>query len=295
MTARDSTGVLPAFRSPDLRDLAREAIRQGGHARLSGGGHVLLTNPATGDRVSLSTTAATSRMGHTLGNSRRSLERAGLLPRRHPQRQEVRVDAAMPVIESGATHAPRPGAQRAGGKFARTTEVEVQAVQGHRVRLWGRADGMWVAETPEPSTARGLRSWYADSRDAALAKVRGGIDTPPRPRRGGRVAKADLEALVATADAEPVDPESESVAMHGLPPLVAERVPARFHVVQVDREEYPLAAALSSLEDTVRPALAALQAAGKGDAADLLLQEVLNRTPVEEELLSLFRRVTRGE
>jgi hypothetical protein len=66
-------------------------------------------------------------------------------------------------------------------------------------------------------------------------------------------------------------------------------------VVQVDREEYPLAAALSSLEDTVRPALAALQAAGKGDAADLLLQEVLNRTPVEEELLSLFRRVTRGE
>jgi hypothetical protein len=273
--------ALPHFRSPELRELAREAIRQGAHTRITGGGHYLVTNPTTGQRVSLSTTAADSRKGHTLGNARRQLERAGLVRPRH--RQEVPVEVRTISTQSGGVHSPRPGAQRAGGKFARVGDVEVLEVQGHRVRLWERQDGQWVAETPWEGTARGLRAWYGPGREATMAKLQEGLDTPVEVRPHAR--KADAPAAA---------PEPEARQEEAPVPALAP-VPARsYRVVQADAEEFPLVAALDGLDTTLAPALAALEAAGKRDAADLIRGE-LTRSPLEEEALGLYRRVMRGD
>lgn len=272
------TPLLRAVRSDQLRGLVRRAVDQGWDLYANGGGHLAAVNPTNGARVVLSMT--TNGTGHALGNTRQAFARAGLdlrpkAERRRALRQEARpmqvhdvTPTAPAPVTPLETEAPNPRAGqggKAGGKFARSGPTERLDVGGYLVRAWPRADGTWVAETPDLSKSRRLRSWYGQDRDQLLARVAEGIaEDPPR-----LVPAAD-EVHVTTAQGLAAD-------MAATPEPV----------------EYPLAAALDALDAALAPGLAALVAAGRTDAAELVRAE-LTRSPLEDELLRLFRRVMTG-
>ena len=135
----------------------------------------------------------------------------------------------------------------------------------------------------------GRRQWMSkDGRDALVARIERDL-LEDRPARG----EQSTGAAVNPPTAAPT-----------LPPFVAERVPERYtngtdpdtswRAVAVAQAEFPLASALDHLHASVAPALEALEAAGKVDAAGLLRSE-LALTPTEQELLRLWRRVTHGD
>jgi len=171
----------------------------------------------------------------------------------------------------------RKGAQSKGGRYALAGPLEVLDVGGYQVKVGSRADGAWVAYTRDKAMRQGRRSWYDRDRDALLAKV-----------------AADVVARPPALDAPAPAPEAEwpGLTEHLDPaPVLAA---GDWHVVHATPGEYPMAAALDALDASLAPALAALEAAGKTDAADLIRAEV-SRTPLESELLALYRRVLRGE
>jgi hypothetical protein len=278
-----TSATVPRFRAPEFRDLAREAMSQGWDVYQRKGGHVSAVNPQTGARVDLSATAYS---GPVVSAKRRDFIRAGLDidPRtghrpRHRQEAPMQVHDVTPATPAAVTPLEarevqsRPNApQPAGGKYAMRGAQEVLDVGGHRVVIGERQDGVWMAYTRDLGLKARRRTWYSsEGRDALVAHVSQDVaDRPPV-----------LEDLVAITP--PVEAAAPSNGGTG----------PGFHVVQADPEEFPLAAALDSLDANLAPALEALAAAGKGDAVALLQAEVV-RTPIEEELLALYRRVMRG-
>jgi hypothetical protein len=176
--------------------------------------------------------------------------------------------------------ANRPGAQRQGGRFATVHREEVE-VAGLAVRLSRRADDVWMASIPDTSKVQGRRAWYSSvGREDVLSKVAASMaaeEDQAVAESGARLADVHL----------PEDAQAVQEVLNG-GPLGA------WHVVQANPEDYPHAAALDRLDASLAPALAALEAAGKADAAGLLRAEV-TRSEVEEELLALYRRVMRGD
>lgn len=110
--------------------------------------------------------------------------------------------------------------------------------------------------------------------------------------------KAIVDAFDAAlmTPAEPAEPEPTETPPPAPEVPASERVDegltraAEWSVVRVDPSEFPIASTLSALHDSVQPAIAALIAAGKSDAAALLRGE-LELTPVESELVRLWAEV----
>lgn len=284
------SALLRSVQSDMVRDLARRAVDQGWDLYPNGGGHLAAVNPDTGARVTLATSAGG---GHATSNVRAAFARAGLdlrskAERRRSRRQEVRPmqvrdvtpTVPAPVVPMEAREVQsRPNApQAAGGKFAMRGPQEVLDVGGFRVVIGERQDGVWMGYTRDLGLRARRRTWYSsDGRQALLDRAAQDVaDRPPV-----------LDAPAPEEEPAPADTVEEATAAVESGPL------AGFHVVQADPEEFPLARALDRLDVSMAPALAALEAAGKGDAAALVRAEV-SRTPLEEELLALYRRVMTG-
>jgi hypothetical protein len=272
-----------------------------------------MVNPANGQHVTLSASAQTG-YGHTLANTRAAFRRAGLdldvsrrsgRPRGIPATTPIPEERPMATDPTGvdAGLARNPGrlhleTRKAGGKYALVAPKQPVAIAGHRVLIGERADGNWVAEMAWPAMKSGRRQWMSEKgRDALVARITRDLETGHLSRPGGLVEAAPVPG------AEVIPPASAP----SLPPFVAERVHEQaqarangsagthtWRAVGVDAAEFPLAAALDHLQASIAPALDALEAAGKVDAAALIRAEVAT-TPVEAELLRLWRRVTTGD
>jgi hypothetical protein len=131
----------------------------------------------------------------------------------------------------------------------------------------------------------GRRQWMSkDGRDALVDRINSDLAT-------GHETRASTPAFVTERIPEPVAAVAQAIS--DAPPKSRNGGSVSWHAVAVDPEEFPLAAALDDLDAKVMPALAALEAAGKIDAAGLLRAE-LDMTPVEAELLRLWR-AARGD
>jgi hypothetical protein len=285
--------VLRAFRSSDLRDLTRLAIDQGWDAAITGGGHVRVVNPTNGRRVILSASSAAN--AHGLGNARAAFRRAGLALGDRPQHAPP-IPEEVPTMTTDTTGVDaglarntqrlHPEARKAGGAYALKAPKQPVAIAGHRVLIGERTDGNWVAEMAWPAMKSGRRQWMSEKgRDVLVARITRDLETGHLSRPGGLVEAAPVPG------AEVIPPTS-APALH---PFVAERIPEAVKRTNgaATAEAFPIASGLAALHATVAPTLAALEAAGKADAAALLRGE-LALTPAEAELLGLWRLVTRG-
>jgi hypothetical protein len=202
---------------------------------------------------------------------------------------QPQVESHQPVVNR------EPG--KAGGRFALVGEAEVLTIHGRKVTVQQRADGAWLARTPDLAKGRGVRNWQdRGGRASLLAKVDPALadivaeDDARLAAEGGRRLPVDLhleDALVAESARRTADihlPEPQDLPHHngGTPTWAA---------IRVDPEDFPLAVALDDLEAATAPALAALERAGKVDAAALVRAEVAT-TPAEAELLRLWRLAT---
>lgn len=311
------TQVARLFRSPELGRLATLAVAQGWDVARLSGGHVAATNPRTGARVQMSGTGYVTR--GTLRAKVHEFVQAGLDPDwtrkadRARQRQEAtpmqvhdvpRTDPP-PVTEVGTREVIRnPGVHLTqGGRYAYVGAQEVLDVAGYQVRLGLRADGTWVATTPDATQKRRVRQWYAQDREAVLGRVAEGVvarppdpNIPPRKPQAPRRTEDPSQGVRVEAAPGVDSPPTPVVDRLARARQAGYQSPdaGSFHVVQADPAEFPLAAALDALDVAMAPALAALDAAGKADAAGLLRGELV-RSAVESELLALYRRVLRGE
>lgn len=310
------TDVLRAFRSADFRDLARQALRQGWTAYVRQGGHVDVVNPA-GVVVQLSATAHTA--GPVLAGKRHEFERAGLTLGGHHRTRRYRRGTAAPKPDGlwAATpstpevptvteipnlpapdvrwpllrqvaHENRSGAEKAGGKYAlKPGTSDVVEVAGYEVTIAERVDGKWLAYTRDLAKVSRRRQFMDTGRTAILEKVELSLrndppvvtpdETVPRPAPAPRPAQAPKT-------------KANGAAAHPEAPAGS---PTVWRAVGLDPADYPTAAALDALHAAAAPAIAALMAAGKTDAANLITAE-LDLTPTEAELLRLWQTVVRG-
>lgn len=289
--------LLRAFRSDELRDLTRLALHQGWDVYRRSGGHVSAVNPSTGAQVVLSVTGYVT--GHTLASKRHEFARAGLDLRSKAERRRLRQEATTVHVRNVdpaevtalGTRAPqvRPNAhQSQGGKYAMRGPQEVLDVGGYRVVIGERADDTWIGYTRDLGLRARRRTWYSgEGRQALLDRIT--ADVAERPPVVAEAPAPEPEATESEWPglAEHLDPDVDQAP--------ASNRPSSIHVVMAEAQEYPLASALDALEATVAPAMAALEAAGRQDVADLMRAELAPRTPVEEELVRLYRRVMRGE
>ena len=298
---------LRGIRSDRLRELAHDAIEQGFAIVQSGSGHPMLVSPE-GRRVWFSSSTS-SRDFHGLANARAALIRAGYVPPERRGRQSrpaspppdievVRQDDE-PITREDQMPSQHPYletkpkvADRGGYTFVskgKAVAAEDVFVGGQPFRIRTNADGSLNVTTLR---RRGQRGWQRKDGDRAalIRTVAGWVRTvepwedpmPDTAYTNGHAA-AELGALPASAeaiaDALEVEPE----------PVVEPRssvVIAAF----VDPGDYPIARSLDELERAVEPAILALEAAGKSDAAALVRGE-LAKTPAELELLALYREV----
>lgn len=142
------------------------------------------------------------------------------------------------------------------------------AVPEHRQRRAGPVDRHQA--TPEEIASFGHKNGA------------GGPAVPNVGAGGRRPTAAELPAPVPTAG-------PDSPAAPTIPPSVAPE--AVWASVRVDPADYPIAASLANLARQVGPAIEALEAAGKVDAAALVRAE-LAQTPAEAELMRLWVEVT---
>lgn len=166
-------------------------------------------------------------------------------------------------IERGEV--PHPGR---GGKRAPSPVVVRQATPGELERAFG--------PDARPNGAAGHPSPAPDHTTPAPAPAPA-LVTGPTPEAPAAPAG---RAPTAGPDAQPLPSTPPSTD-----DAVAVRASARLQV-------YPIAAALDDLDRRVGPAIDALEAAGKVDAAALVRAE-LAMTPAEVELLALYRAVGR--
>lgn len=271
-----STGdrsVLRAFRADEFRELARMALAQGWEVYPEHGGHVAAVCPTTGRLVRLSVTAYAAH--GVLEAKRREFAQAGLdlrskAERRRAHRQEARMHvhlvqgsgvppvtatAAHPFLDSGET---RPDSR---GRRRRVCACgAVQNAPQHRVQPVAAVQVPLPEPEPEPVP-------------------------PPAPDPEPEPEPVPEPDAVVT-----VWPNGSATVEEGR----LDRVQAAWHVVRAEPGEYPLAEALDHLDTALAPGLAALEAAGRQDAAELVRAELV-RTPLEEELLALYRRVMTGD
>jgi len=275
-----TTSVLRAFRAPEYRDLARMALDQGWDVTHLRGRHVRATNPTTGARVDLSATAYTTH--GNLAAKRREFAQAGLdLESRRRHRQEASMAMTEPTPTPERARPPiivdPPRSTPAGGKYARTS-VEELTIQGATVQVSHRADGVFQAYTRDLGYKSHRRAWQGRDRDALVARITTDLAESPPLLDLDAATDERLDAAVGAITDKPARPNGRG----------------DWHVVQVSAGDYPLAEALDRLDMAMAPALEALEAAGKTDAAGLLRGE-LDRSPMEAELLALYRRVARSE
>jgi hypothetical protein len=260
--------VIRAIGSDQVRDLARQAIGQGWDVYSTGGGHLAVVHPATGAQVTLSRNAGG---GHAIANVRQAFARAGLdlrskSERRRAHRQEVRAMQARDVTE---TPTPPP-----------TVVAKPEAPAPVHLTTPHLFE-------PGDDTARDARGHVL-----RLCRLCGKAGQSPL-HRPARIAEAERpkvavsERLVAYQAPAPAAPETPKAKGNGA-------AHSSYHVVSATPEEFPLAAHLAALDASVAPAIVALEEAGKTDAAALLSAE-LERSPLEEELVALYRRVMAGD
>jgi hypothetical protein len=300
------------FRSPELRGLAALAAAQGWDIYKRDGGHVSAVNPRNGAQVLMSGTGYVTH--GTLAAKRQEFARAGLdlewsrkaarAARRHRQEARMQVhaldrpDPAPITAQDTVEVARKAGAhQSAGGRFAMVGDLESLDVGGFAVKLGHRADGTWMAYTRDLALRARRRTWYNRDRDALLAHMAEDVVARP-PLLEAPEPEPEIEAAWAGLD-EHLDPPTPEPGTDPGPAAGTgsgrlDRAAGAWHVAHVEAGEYPLAEGLDALDQAMAPALAALDAAGKSDAAALLRGE-LTRSPVEAELLALWRRVMRAE
>jgi len=183
---------------------------------------------------------------------------------------------------------------QAGGRYSLVSDYEVVHVLGYPVQIAQRVDGAWFAKTVDYRLASRRRQWLAGGghgkdapytpgdRDALMARIEADLAAnPPQTSPTTEVPQAPAQPAQAA-------PYTNGTATHAQGGEAA-----TWRAVSVDLDEFPLAAAMAALDAALAPALAALDAAGKADAAALVRGE-LTRTPVEDELVRLYRRVTEG-
>jgi hypothetical protein len=195
-----------------------------------------------------------------------------------------------PITEPA--HGLRPNGRHAGGQFALLAPKTHEQIAGRDVLIGHRVDGKWVAETRDDNMKSGRRQWMGADHDNLVARIEHDLATGA-PSRIGRGKDQPVKAVPAPALNDVPTFAAERVHEGGL--AVAEAIrtnghAADWHAVAVDPGDFPLAVSLDGLEAATAPAIAALEAAGKGDAAALVRAE-LARTPAEDELLRLWRQV----
>lgn len=281
------SALLRSVQSDLVRDLARRAVAQGWDLYPNGGGHLAAVHPVTGAQVTLATSAGG---GHATENVRAAFRRAGLDLRSKAERRRSRRQEVHPMQVRDVTPAPPPlpvvpipeaEDRRRGRLPTNLASREALDIGGRRVVIRQGTGGRWSASTRDAAYKTGRRSWAGLDRDAMVDRIARDL-----AEEAAAEEAAVEESATRLADVHLPDPEAVAAVEGG--PL------AGFHVVQADPEEFPLAAHLAALDAAVAPALAALEAAGKVDAAGLLRAEV-ERSPLEEELVRLYRRVMSGD
>lgn len=305
---QSSHGVIRGFRSDAFKALAREAFHQGWDLFARPGGHIDAVSPS-GAIVQMSLTAHTG--GPVLDQKRREFERAGLdLRSKVARRRDDRIAARhqAPIDEAPAPRTEEPlmtdettAPEASEAPFARVPGSEVRETIGDRqVLTYLTANGMVWALVSRPGGSPhgdGRKGFSRKDGDQAaiMAEVRAWLDNGA-PSAGHRARRSDRtryegpltngHATQAQVDEVPVVPVYEVVA-----PAPTPAQGPSWRAVGIDPADYPIAVALAALDEAVGPAIAALEAAGKGEAADLIRAEVAT-TPAETELLTLFREVT---
>ena len=206
---------------------------------------------------------------------------------------------------------PRASSRRAGGAYAYVGGEEI-TIHGIPVKIRERADGQLMAIVADKRASSGRKQW-SGSKDRAelvgrvttwieaqLAEFAAGtveVEVHETPAPEPKIDRPDLDPITTIpSPVEPdvpepapdveieveVDPGSDRKPANGV-----EADAAIWAAVRVDPSDYPIAAALEELDRAVAPAIAALEASGKLDAAALVRGE-LQRTPAEDELLRLW-------
>lgn len=196
-----------------------------------------------------------------------------------------------------------PGGQSAGGKYA-VVAAETVDLNGTPLRIRTRADGQlwgWIAD---PRVKGGRRAFVSTKGDRAeviarateVVEGRGPAPKVVRRRKAsGAATPTNPETPATTPETAPSDPEPVIGDRHAPEPTERRNGGPRpsggvWAAAYVDPADYPVARALDELDRLVVPAIEALRAAGKADAAELVKAE-LGRTPAEEELLRLYQEV----
>ena len=316
------TAALRAIRSDGMKSLARQALAQGFGLEWNGSGHPVLVSP-DGTRVGFSATKRNNY--HAVANVKSALVRAGFDPsattaraRRAmasaargsgssmpspdpitsavervmldeprlevPPMTDATVDAPVDAPETVKHKQYRP----AGGKYVYTS-AETLDLDGTPFYVRHRTDGQVAGFLHDDRVKSGRKVFARKDGDqsAIVEAARAYIaEGRPEPRRVGAETAASPAKTghdAAEAPALAVDtakrPNGASGGSRGV-----------WAAAYVDPDDYPVAAGLDELDRMVAPAIEALLAAGKADAAELVRAE-LKRSPAEEELLRLYQEV----
>lgn len=343
-TTSQINDTIRGLRAPELRDLARLAVRDDWDLYTRPGGHIDVVNPINGAVVRLSSTAYAG--PQTIRSKRHEFQQAGLdLRSKAERRREKRIVRAslngrapiVPPLQVEASSSevspmvqqnlpveehrpPAPGKGEAHARYrdGRTVFIsdEIAVIGDARVRIRQQAGGALVAWSPPEADIYNRKAWSVspkgspggqsgggrartlDEQRALLeAKVRDWIaDGKPerkhQPSRPANERSVETREKVVGKGNGLAEVEVGVGAVLAEPPTAAqERRSAIWTTARVDPSDYPIAVALDELERAVEPAVAALEAAGKTDAANLVRSE-LTKTPAEAELLALWRELT---
>jgi hypothetical protein len=319
---------LRGIRNERLRSLAEDAIGQGFRVIQTGSGHPVLASPS-GERVWFSTSASDGyhvvanvraslmRAGY-IPRDRRGQKATPpvAVEDRGPAVDELHSEDEQMTQPGHAFVGEKPKVATAGGYTFASKGKSVDAadviIGGQPFRIRYNADGSANSTTLRRSPQR---SWQSRGGDlarlrasmAAFVAENGGWEPPmpdteiPGPMNG-HATDAELAEVVSAARARAVVETTARAAKAEPEPRVDEPEPAAeddapggdaggvWVSAFVDPGAYPIAKALDELDRAVGPAILALEAAGKADAAGLVRSE-LARTPAEAELLALYREV----
>jgi hypothetical protein len=244
--------------------------------------------------------------------------------------QEPRPTDPMQPIRAAHEFAPKPTARRAGGAFAYVSGETVTVLGHEvKLRERADGDWFAMLTDHRYASGRKSFSERGGGKAGLLVKVErylsehpGGV-APDRSRKtaaeighqGGKPKHTPADHQLAAhviAEHLPPKPATTAETPASAPKTAAEPTaapkpsnqapkangaavadPAAFSTwaaVKIIDAEYPIAAALAELDRQVAPAIEALQAAGKTEAAELVRDE-LAKTPAEAELVRLWNEL----
>lgn len=225
------------------------------------------------------------------------------------QRLQIEADTHRPPPpQSGEAHAR----YRDGSTMFISDEIAM--VDGVRLRIRQQRGGALIGWTPPEASIYDRKSWSVGPRPLSKtapprtleeqraeleAKVRDWIAAgkPPRKPQPTRPAnersQAVREAAMTKGNGVAPQPDAEDLATEAALVATGHLRPGGvvWTTARVDPAEFPIASALAELHRAVGPAIAALEAAGRADAAALVRAELAN-TPAEQELLRLWQELT---